>query len=47
MIVRGGGGNDRVWHVRYVDIFDIVKLLGSIHGDKPRVTYNKSLRRIR
>lgn len=44
MVVRGGIAGP-ICRIRYVDIFDIVKLLESIHSDNARVTYNKTVAR--
>ncbi|HRO02467.1 MAG TPA: trypsin-like peptidase domain-containing protein [Terricaulis sp.] len=43
MVVRGGGGDP--WHIRYVDIFDVMKLLEAVHSDELRITYSKTVKR--
>ena len=46
MVVRGGMQTG-ICRIRYVDMFDIVRLLESIHTGDPRVTYTKTVKRQR
>lgn len=44
MVVRGGMSAGLA-RIRYIDMFDIMKLLESVHADNPRITYNKNVKR--
>jgi len=45
MVIRGGPVGDQ-WHVRYVDIFDIMQLLEAVHEGKTETNYRKVLTRV-
>lgn len=45
MVVRGGISNGLA-RIRYVDIFDIIKLLESVRTGQERVVYNKDVLRV-
>ncbi|MCX7359904.1 MAG: serine protease [Alphaproteobacteria bacterium] len=47
MVVRGGINESGEARIRYVDIFDIAKLLESIRSDEAHVTYDKNVKRLR
>jgi len=45
MAVRGGPVGDQ-WHMRYVDIFDIMQLLEAVHAGRMETKYRKVLTRL-